>query len=91
MQVNRVVAIEQTIGHDFHLDFLFHWRQSSESLNKSGITVDLIVQATYKVVIRSSFPSEVVIFVRHLLQGKCQVKRHILLLCIKQDGEFVRL
>ena len=91
MNVQRVVAIQQTVWYDFCLNLLDHWWQSAQSLNQTGIAVNLVIQAADDVVIGPTVHAEVLIVGCHLLQGVGQIKRHLLLLCIEQDGELVRL
>ena len=83
MNIQRVVAVEQAVWHDFHLNLLHHRWQSAQGLNKPGVAVNLIVKAADDVVIWSAVHVEGFIVGRHLFQGVGQVKRHLLLLRIE--------
>ena len=51
MNVERVVAVAQTVWYDFCLNLLDHRWQSAQSLNQTGIAVNLVIQAADDVVI----------------------------------------
>ena len=74
--------VQQAVGQDFHLDLLHHRREPSEGLNKSGITVYLVVQTAHDMVVGTSVAVEVLVIGRHHLQGIGQIERLLLFLCV---------
>ena len=91
LQVQRIVVIEQTVGHNFLLNLLHHRRKPTKSFDETAITVDFDVQFVYDVVVWAPILAEVLVFRRNLFQCVGQIESHVLLLGIKQDGEVVGL
>lgn len=91
MCVQRVVAVEQAVGHHRYLLLLHPRRQSSQRLYQAGVAVYLVVQSGHDVVVGPAVLAEVLVVGRHLLQCEGQVERHLLFLGVQQYGQFVRL
>ena len=91
VHVYRVVAIEQAVGQNLGLNLRLHGREPAQCFDESGIALDFNVQARNGVVKRAAVLVEVLVVVGDFFQGEGQVESHVLILRVKQDGEFVGL